>query len=105
MADKNELITVKLSADNRRKLMCQLNELTEKSGCKVRPIYCYADLHTGLELHSNWPCMGELTLAQLVVLAAKLKAKIVISNINVIPNKLLTTKDAKSTKNIKCQGR
>ena len=92
MADKNELITVKLSADNRRKLMAQLNELTAKAGCKVRPIYCYADLNTGLELHSHWPVMGELTLAQLVVLAAKLKARIVISNINIVSREKVQSK-------------
>jgi len=87
MADKNELITVKLSADNKRKLMAQLNELTEQAGCKVRPIYCYADLKTGLELHSHWPIQGEVTLAQLVVLAAKLKVRIVITNINIVGKK------------------
>ena len=87
MADKNETVTIKLSADNRRKLMAQLVERTEQAGHKVRPIYCFDCLESGLDLHSHWPVEGEVTLAQLVVLAVKLKARIVISNVNIVPMK------------------
>jgi hypothetical protein len=74
MADKNEMVVVKLSAENRRKLWCQYNDCFSKLGYVRIPD----------EFHKYIPDLnGEVTLAQLVVLAAKLKARIVISNLNI----------------------
>jgi hypothetical protein len=72
MANKNETVVVKLSADNRRKLLAQVEEQIE-----------------GLALPRDLLLFDteRLTLAQLVVLAVKLKARIVISNINIVPKK------------------
>jgi len=87
MADKNETVVVKLSADNRRKLSSQLVAMMVQEGHRIKPARMFDDLDAGLDLHSYWPVKGEVTLAQLVILAAKLKARIVISNVNIVPMK------------------
>jgi hypothetical protein len=84
MADKNEIVTIKLSADNRRKLSSQLAAMMVLEGHRIKPVRMSDDLDIGLDLPDYWPINGEATLAQLVVLAVKLKARIVISNINIV---------------------
>jgi len=60
MTDKNEMITIRLSADNRRKIWQQIKEaMRDNTGCLD-----FACLDTGFKVPKGWPFgKSEITLA------------------------------------------
>jgi len=87
MSDKNEIVTIEMAASDRLRLDQQINNRMEKMG---HTAYDYSRLDLGFELPVNWPAdmNCQLTLAQLTVIAVKLKMRIVIDNINMLPLKI-----------------
>ena len=86
MADNRELVTIQLSPAEKLKIYGQLTAIMEKMGYDPED---WDKLELGIELPPNWPADKNdyPTMAQLVVLANKLKMKIVISNIDLFPQK------------------
>jgi len=84
MTDENEIVTIEMAASDRLRLDQQINNRMEKLGY---PAYDYSQLDLGFELPVNWPAdmNCQLTLAQLSVIAVKLKMRIIIDNINMVP--------------------
>lgn len=99
MTDKNEMITIRLSADNRRKIWQQIKEaMRDNTGCLD-----FACLDTGFKVPKGWPFgKSEITLAQLIALARKLKFRIEITNLNIkkIATKAQRHEGKKDTKKI-----
>ncbi len=77
MPDENEIVTVMLTPDHRLRLYGQITTQMEKLGYNPCD---YSSLNLGFELPPEWPVdrNTQPTLAQLTVLACKLKMKIVI---------------------------
>lgn len=83
--DKNEMIIVDLPTNRRVELYGQVTSQMEKLGFSP---YDYKALGLGFDLPADWPYGdNEITLAQLVVLAKKLKMRIVITELFVEPHK------------------
>ena len=84
--DENEIVTIEMAASDRLRLDQQINNRMEKLGYTA---YNYSRLDLGFELPINWPAdmNCQLTLSQLTVIAVKLKMRIVIDNINMMPLK------------------
>ena len=80
--DPNEIVVIDMSNADRLKLDRQIGDRMEELGHNRLD---YDSLNLGFHLAVNWPgdkdC--EITLAQLTVLAVKLKMKIVISNLDI----------------------
>ena len=85
--DENEIVIIEMAASDRLRLDQQINDRMEKLG---HAAYGYSRLDLGFELPVNWPAdmNCQLTLAQLTVIAVKLKMRIVIDNINMLPLKI-----------------
>jgi len=85
MADNREIVKIELSTMDKMKIALQIGEQMGKLGLGSD----YESLNLGIELPPDWPMDKDdhPTMAQLVVLAQKLKMKIVISNIDLFPLK------------------
>lgn len=86
MPDKNEMVTIEMAGSDRLRLYGQITgrmERLEYNPCD------YGALNLGFELPANWPedKDAQPTMAQLVVVARKLKMRIVIDNLNLVPLK------------------
>jgi len=81
-----EIVTIELSPGEKLKIYGHITARMEKLG--YNPVDWRA-LDLGIELPPDWPMDRDdhPTMAQLVVLAQKLKMKIVISNIDLFPLK------------------
>ena len=79
-------VVIDMSSEGRLRLYGQVTAQMEKLG--YNPVD-YASLYLGFELPAGWPVdMNALpTLAQLTVLAHKLKMRITISDLNLAPRK------------------
>jgi len=86
MSEKGEMVTIEMVSSDRLKLYGQITSRMENLGYNPCD---YGALNLGFELPANWPVDKEAqpTLAQLVVVAKKLKMRIVIDNLNLIPLK------------------
>ena len=80
----NEMVKVELSAESRLKLAGQLNVRMEKLGFGTDN---YKELGLGFDLPEGWPIdiNAQPTLPQLAVLAVKLKMRLVIDELNLVP--------------------
>ena len=86
MADENETIAIDLSSEGKLRLYGQVTARMEELGYNPMD---YDSLKLGFELPAGWPVdiKCEVTLAQLTVLACKLKMRIIISDLNLFPRK------------------
>jgi len=86
MSDENETITIEMNPDGRLRLYGQITAQMEKLG--LNPCD-YRQLKLGFELAANWPVdiNAQPTLAQLTVVAVKLKMRIIIDNLTLMPRK------------------
>lgn len=84
MADENETVVIEMWPDDRLKLYGQITSQMEELGYNPCD---YSSLHLGIELPADWPHgeNSQPTLAQLTVMARKLKMRIVIHNLEVEP--------------------
>jgi len=82
--DKNQTIAVELNNSDRLKLDCQIRERLKLLGYESENVL---DLKLGCELAEGWPLTGPVTLAELTIVAYKLKMQIVISNLDMVCRK------------------
>ena len=81
MADENEIVTIAMWPDDRLRLYGQITAQMEKLG--YNPVD-YSALNLGFELPADRPYAEDAqpTLTQLIVVALKLKMRIVIKDIS-----------------------
>jgi len=86
MPDKNEIISIDLSSEGKLRLYSHVTAQMERLGYNPMD---YGSLHLGFELPAGWmvDIKCEVTLAQLTVLAVKLKMQITISDLNIFERK------------------
>ena len=86
MADENETVTLEMTPEGRLRLYSQLTGRMQKLGYNSST---WTVLHLGFELPPQWPVdeNAQPTLAQLVVLAHKLKMRIIIADLNLVPRR------------------
>lgn len=86
MSDRGEMVVIEMSPENRLRLYRQITGQMEKLG--YNPCN-YNSLDLGFALPADWPedMNDKATMAQLIVMARKLKMRIIISNLDVIPLK------------------
>jgi hypothetical protein len=74
MTDENEIVTIAMWPDDRLKLYGHITSRMKKLGYNPCD---YSALKLGIELPADWPCSenAQPTLAQLVVVAKKLKMR------------------------------
>ena len=86
MADENEMLTIEMAPSDRMRLNNQIVVQMEKLGYTA---YNWEELKLGFEPPPGWPIDKDAqpTLAQLVVFARKLKMKIIIGDLNLVPCK------------------
>ena len=83
MADPNEIILVELYPDALLELYAHITDRMEKMGHIPGD---FDSLGLGFDLPPGWPGVGtQPTLAQLVVVARKLKLRITITNLTASP--------------------
>ena len=86
MADTKQILTIELASGDRLRLDQQINDRLESLGYKR---FDYGSLGLGFKLDADWPgdqdC--EITLAQLTVLAVKLKMRIIVTNLDIVARK------------------
>jgi len=84
MHEQNELIVIELSPEGRMRLSNQIYHRMEE--LRFIP-FRYDDMDLGFHLPAEWPDdpTAEITMAQLVVLANKLKMRLAIGDINFSP--------------------
>lgn len=86
MTDRGEMVVIEMAAGDRLRLYGEITSQMKKLGhnpCN------YAALNLGFDLPADWPMdMNDRpTMARLIVLAQKLKMRIVINNMNLEPLK------------------
>ena len=86
MSDKLETVAIDMVTGDRLRLSNQIYSRMEQMGFNA---YDYKSLNLGFELPASWPADidSQPTLAQLVVLAHKLKMRLVISNLDLVARK------------------
>ena len=86
MKNANETVEIEIATSDRLRLNNQIVSGMEALGHKA---YDFKSLELGFELPCGWPIdmNAQPTMAQLVVLAAKLKMRIIISDLNLVPRK------------------
>lgn len=84
MSEENEIVVVDIPHVSKIQLYGQVTSQMEKLGFCISD---YESLELGFDLPVDWPLSGdrELTLAELVVLARKLKMRIFISDVSMEP--------------------
>lgn len=84
MTDPKEIVVIELAHDRRIKLYSDITAQMERLGLNYAS---WDSLDCGLHLPAGWPIDKDAqpTLTELVVVAAKLKMKIVITDVNVVP--------------------
>ncbi len=84
MPEANELIVIDLPPEARMRLSSQILLRMEEMGLKP---FQYDALELGFHLPAEWPDDPgvEITLAQLVVLATKLKMRLTMADANLSP--------------------
>ena len=84
MIGDNEIVSVAMWPDIRLRLYGQITDQMEKHG--ITPA-SYEQLQLGFDLPADWPYAEESqpTFAQLIVVARKLKMKVVIHNLSLEP--------------------
>jgi hypothetical protein len=92
MADENEIVSIAMWPDARLELYGHITSRMSELGYNPCD---YSALDLGFELPADWPHgeNAQPTLAQLVVVAKKLKLRIVIHNLEVEPMRLPEKKD------------
>lgn len=86
MPEKGEMVTIEMVSSDRIRLYGQITGQMEELGYNPCD---YRALDLGFELPANWPVDKEAqpTLAQLIVVARKLRMRIIIDNLNLVPLK------------------
>ena len=84
MSDKNETVIIEMVTDARLRLYGQITARMEKLGYNPSD---YGSLNLGFDLPPAWPADrdSEITMAQLIVLAHKLRMRLIIDNLNLVP--------------------
>jgi len=84
MSDRNEIVVIDMVSAERLKLYGQITTRMKELGYNPCD---YNGLELGIDLPPDWPMdmNDHPTMAQLIVLARKLRIKIVISNLDMIP--------------------
>jgi len=79
-----ETVIVEMNGSDRIRLANQISDRMKELGYSRSG---YAQIELGFELPLNWPAAEgcEITLAQLTVLAYKLKMRIIIADLNMAP--------------------
>ena len=93
MKDENETITVEMLGVDRMKLQGQINDRMVSLGYRR---YDYDKLNLGFHLPQEWPLDKDAqpTLAQLLVVAMKLRMRIIISNLDMVARREKTNDDS-----------
>jgi len=86
MSDKGETVIIEMAAGDRLRLDAQIADRMEQLGFGR---FRFDKLGLGFDLPASWPAdmNSQLTISQLTVLAWKLKMRIIIDNLNLIPLK------------------
>ena len=86
-ADENEIVTIAMWPDDRVRLYGHITSRMAELGYNPCD---YSALNLGFELPADWPHgeHSQPTLAQLVVIAKKLKMRVLIHNLEVEPMRL-----------------
>jgi len=86
MSDRGEMVVIEMVSAERLKLYGQITARMKELGYNPCD---YNGLELGIDLPADWPIdmNDHPTMAQLIVLARKLKMRIVINNLDVIPLK------------------
>lgn len=81
---ENQIVTVELLSDVRLRLYGQITARMQELGYNPADYGC---LNLGIELPAQWPAdvNAQPSLAELVVVAWKLRMRIVINDINLLP--------------------
>ena len=84
MSEPNEIAVIELATSDRIRLGQQIRDRMQQLGFTA-----YKELALGSDLPANWPedKDSEITLAQLTVLAVRLKMRICIGDLNMTPLK------------------
>jgi len=84
MRDANEVVTIEMVHTDRLRLYSQITAQMERMGINYGT---WDSLDLGFELPAAWPVdvNAQPTIAQLIVLAVKLKMRVVITDLNLIP--------------------
>jgi hypothetical protein len=84
MSEANEIVVIEISTDRKISLYGQISSAMERLGYNPCD---YESLELGFDLLPDWPCGKncELLLSQLVVIARKLKLRIVIDGLSAEP--------------------
>jgi len=86
MSDRSEMVVIEMVSGDRIRIHGQITAQMERLGFNSCD---YSSLELGFDLPPEWPMdmNDHPTMAQLIVLARKLKLRIVIDNLNLIPLK------------------
>lgn len=84
MRDDNEVVTIEMSPGDRVLLCDQITDQMERMGLNYRT---WGSLDLGFDLPDAWPVdlNEQPTISQLIVFAIKLKMRVVISNLKMVP--------------------
>lgn len=84
MRDENEVVTIEMSLNDRILLCDQITDQMERMGLNYRT---WGSLDLGFDLPDDWPVdvNEQPTISQLIVFAIKLKMRVVISDLNMVP--------------------
>ena len=94
MQENNELVIIEMPTGERIRLYSQITGRMQELGFTSLN---YSELNLGFELPLDWPCEpdNQPTLAQLVVIANKLKMKITITNLYIEPHRERTPNESR----------
>jgi len=100
MAEKNEMVSLELSPSMRAVMRRQMSDLMapKKYPDKLARLGEIAKKEFGIPLKFGWPQRGEVTLAQLVILAQKYHFKIVIGHIDIQPMPIISEAEKEEIK-------
>ena len=84
MWDKNEIVKIEMSPGDRLRLQGQINERMKKLGLDPGD---WNSLDLGFELSDGWPVdmNDQPTISELTVFACKLKMRVIIADLNMVP--------------------
>lgn len=96
MRDDNEIVTIEMSPGDRLRLQGQINERMEKLGLNPGD---WNSLDLGFDLSDGWPVdmNAQPTISELTVLARKLKMRVIVADLNMVPASYGGPNDGKRT--------
>jgi len=84
MRDDNEVVTIEMMPMDRVRLQRQITDQMERLGLNPGD---WKSLDLGFELSDGWPVdmNDQPTISQLIVFALKLKMRVIIADLNMVP--------------------